>query len=86
MNLTHFSYSHLPPALAEVGKAFHDIAHGICNSIAHTSTREEALKRLWDAKNWAVMAAIDSGVPGLPLYQDIARQGYERIPDPGESA
>jgi hypothetical protein len=59
MKLDHFSYSHLPPALANVSKIFHDTAHSICNTLPSSWLRDQALMKLWEAKNLAVVAEIE---------------------------
>ena len=58
-SLRHFRYAHLPPVLRDVSKPFHDLAHNLVRTV---SGREltRALDYLFDAKNWAVVAALSA--------------------------
>lgn len=69
--LQHFSYSHLPPALAMISKPFCDLAHAIVlgDNVPESGTvtigpglprnpeRTVALRKLLEAKDAAVRAA-----------------------------
>ncbi|MGW1271270.1 hypothetical protein [Streptomyces sp. NPDC002491] len=72
--LDNFRYDHLPAGLQEVSKPFHDLAH----RLAETPTGPEvtrALGDLWDAKNWAVVAASNAALEGTPT---------SAAPEPGD--
>ncbi|MFJ8992612.1 hypothetical protein ACIRQH_19725 [Streptomyces sp. NPDC102279] len=58
--LANFRTDHLPEHLRAVSEPFRKLAH----QLAETLTGDEvtrALERLWDAKNWAVLAASNAG-------------------------
>jgi hypothetical protein len=53
-----FRYDHLPLRLVEVSKVFHDAAEQLISLAVpgqDTSMLEEALRKLWEAKNAAVV-------------------------------
>ncbi|MGW3442165.1 hypothetical protein [Streptomyces sp. NPDC001076] len=54
--LDNFRYDHLPAELQEVSRPFHDLAHQLAEMLTGLEITR-ALERLWDAKNWAVLAA-----------------------------
>ena len=54
--LANFRYDHLPAALQEVSRPFHDLAHQLAETLAGPEVTK-ALDDLWKAKNWAVVAA-----------------------------
>ena len=56
-DLRHFSYAHLPPALGDVSKLFHDLAHHLAATLPSDVERAVALRRLLEAKDAAVRAA-----------------------------
>lgn len=59
-----FAYEHLPPHLQVVSKLFHDLAHKIVETVPANPEREIALRHVWDAKNYAVVASgIAAGIP-----------------------
>lgn len=55
--LDRFRYAHLPPVLREVSKPFHDLAHHLAQTVPAPAV-VRALDYLFDAKNWAVVAAV----------------------------
>jgi hypothetical protein len=54
--LRNFRYDHLPAALQEVSRPFHDLAHQLAETLSGPEVTK-ALDDLWSAKNWAVVAA-----------------------------
>lgn len=56
-----FAYSHLPPHLAEVSKPFHDLAQSLCSVVEPGPERTVALRKLLEAKDAAVRAALNPG-------------------------
>ncbi|MFJ8054966.1 hypothetical protein [Streptomyces sp. NPDC096142] len=57
--LDGFRYDHLPAHLQEVSRPFHDLAQQLAETLTGPEVTR-ALERLWDAKNWAVLAASNS--------------------------
>lgn len=60
--LRYFEYAHLPPALGEISRDFHDLAHRLAAS-EHADPAEltVALRKLLEAKDAAVRARLDAG-------------------------
>lgn len=57
--LRFFSYAHLPAPLQEVSKPFHTLANEIANRpTLHYDELEAALRKLLEAKDCAVRAAL----------------------------
>lgn len=56
--LESFRYDHLPEHLQEVSKPFHDLAQQLAETLTGPEVTR-ALERLWDAKNWAVLACAN---------------------------
>ena len=56
--LQFFSYSHLPPKMQEVSRPFCDLACDIVASLPRNPERSVALRKLLEAKDAAVRAAI----------------------------
>ncbi|WP_328426052.1 hypothetical protein [Streptomyces sp. NBC_00443] len=54
--LGNFRYHHLPAALQEVSRPFHDLAHRLAETVTGPEATK-ALDDLWKSKNWAVVAA-----------------------------
>ncbi|MEU1141770.1 hypothetical protein ABZ392_33680 [Streptomyces sp. NPDC005885] len=54
--LDSFRYDHLPEHLQEVSRPFHDLAQQLVETLTGPEVTR-ALERLWDAKNWSVLAA-----------------------------
>lgn len=57
--LGNFRYDHLPAHLQPVSRSFHDLAQGLAETLSGPEVTL-ALERLWDAKNWAVLAASNA--------------------------
>jgi len=62
--LQFFEYKHLPPRLQMISAPFHDMAHNLCNTIERNPERTMALRKLIEAKDCAVRAAIYKDPPG----------------------
>lgn len=56
--LQFFGYAHLPEHLAKVSKPFHLLAHELAEQLPDNFQRDEALKKLLEAKDCAVRAAL----------------------------
>ncbi|MFF3310472.1 hypothetical protein [Streptomyces sp. NPDC002952] len=59
--LGNFRYDHLPEPLQAVSKPFYDLAHQLAETLSGPEVTR-ALGDLWDAKNWAVVAASNSAL------------------------
>jgi hypothetical protein len=57
-----FSYTHLPPALQEVSKPFCELADGCLKMLPRCPERSVTLRKLLEAKDAAVRAAISPPV------------------------
>lgn len=57
--LKYFNFNHLPPTLQEVSKPFHDLAHQVANRSPYSQETEVALRKLLEAKDAAVRAALE---------------------------
>lgn len=58
--LRYFTYSHLPPHLAELSQHFHDMAHFLVDSLPEGPETTVALRKLLEAKDAAVRSlAVD---------------------------
>lgn len=56
--LQFFGYAHLKPELQVVSKPFHDTAQSIMNMLPRNPERTVALRKLLEAKDAAVRAAL----------------------------
>ena len=56
--LQFFAYEHLPEALHQVSFPFYDLAHSIVERVPRNPERTVALRKLLEAKDAAVRAAI----------------------------
>jgi carbonic anhydrase len=56
--LQFFEYSHLPEHLQNHSKAFWALAHHVCNTLPESAERTVALRKLLEAKDAAVRAAV----------------------------
>ena len=56
--LQFFRYNHLPAHLQEISAPFHDLAHGLVNSMPRNPERTVALRKLLESKDAAVRAAL----------------------------
>lgn len=59
--LKWFHYEHLPENLQAVSKPFCDLAEGIVSTLASGPERTVALRKLLEAKDAAVRAAVSPG-------------------------
>mgnify|MGYP001199609861 CR=1 FL=1 len=57
--LRYFRYTHLPENLAAVSKPFYDLAHDIDHTLPGGPEKSVALRKLLEAKDAAVRAALD---------------------------
>lgn len=55
----YFAYSHLPEHLQKVSKPFGELAVLIENELSHSNECAPALRKLLEAKDCAVRAALD---------------------------
>lgn len=55
-----FRYQHLPEALQEVSKPFHELALAMIHDIPQSSELTLAIRKLWEVKNLAVFAKVES--------------------------
>lgn len=58
--LKWFQYLHLPPALQETSKQFHDLAIFVASSVNPGPERSISLRKLLEAKDAAVRAKMDT--------------------------
>jgi ferritin-like protein len=56
--LQFFEYAHLPPHLQVVSKEFHALAHSLVATLPENPERTAAVRKLLEAKDCAVRAAI----------------------------
>lgn len=56
--LQFFDFQHLKPELQEHSKMFWALAHHLCNKLPENSERTVALRKLLEAKDCAVRAAL----------------------------
>lgn len=54
--LQFFAFAHLPPALQDVSRPFHELAIAIVDTIPRNPERTVALRKLLEAKDAAVRA------------------------------
>lgn len=57
--MKYFDYSHLQPRLQEVSMPFCQLAHHIEDTLPHGPEKSTALRKLLEAKDAAVRAALD---------------------------
>ena len=60
--LRWFAHAHLPPDLAEVSRACSDLAHLMASKLTSSRELTAGLRKLLEAKDCFVRAAIDSRV------------------------
>ncbi|HEY2455612.1 MAG TPA: hypothetical protein VGI71_23955 [Scandinavium sp.] len=53
----HFGYGHLPPELREVSKQFAELGQYLVDHMRSGPELTEALRKLWESKNSAVLHA-----------------------------
>ena len=56
--LKYFAYDHLAPKLQEISKPFHDLAYQVATRSPYNTETEVALRKLLEAKDAAVRAAL----------------------------
>lgn len=56
-----FAFEHLPEKLQAHSKPFHDLARSICDRVEPGPERTVALRKLLEAKDAAVRAALNPG-------------------------
>jgi hypothetical protein len=59
--LRYFHYAHLPEALAAVSEPFYMLAYVIVERLPRNAERTVALRKLLEAKDCAVRAAVRNG-------------------------
>ena len=59
--LKHFRYSHLPKRLQGTSRLFHALATGIAGGLPEGDERDMCLRKLLEAKDCAVRAALEGG-------------------------
>ncbi len=57
--LKYFEYSHLPKHLQGTSRQFHMLAAGIASSLPESDERDMCLRKLLEAKDCAVRAALE---------------------------
>lgn len=68
--LRYFAYDHLPETLQHVSQPFCDLAHLVYHTLPECAETSVALRKLLEAKDAAVRAALD-----LPEGSRITLQG-----------
>ena len=56
--LQFFAYAHLPASLQEISRPFGELAHGVVAKLPRNPERTAALRKLLEAKDAAVRAAL----------------------------
>lgn len=74
--LQFFEYQHLKPELQEHSKAFWALAHHVCNTLPESPERTVALRKLLEAKDAAVRAALYDITKGE--IQEVVREQHQR--------
>jgi len=59
--MARFSVAHQPPHLAEITAHFRECAQHILGLLPPSAERTLAIRKLWEAKNHAVMARVLQG-------------------------
>lgn len=72
--LHNFRYDHLPSDLQEVSRPFHGLAHRLAETLTGPEVTR-ALGDLWEAKNWAVVAASNAVLEGAPPAPAVPEAG-----------
>ena len=57
--LKYFEFAHLPATLQEVSKPFHELAWALAQKLPQGEELDMALRKLLEAKDCAVRAALD---------------------------
>ncbi|MFC8008682.1 hypothetical protein [Streptomyces cinereoruber] len=58
--LRYFAFDHLPPYLAQISEPFHGLAHGMADQLPPGPELSAGLRKLLEAKDCMVRAAIDT--------------------------
>lgn len=61
--MRHFTFGHLPPHLASVSEAVAHLAHGVDRNIPDCAEKSAGLRKLLEAKDCFVRAAIEAHHP-----------------------
>lgn len=56
-----FRYNHLPPELQAVSQPFYNLAIALPITLPPSAELTLAIRKLWEAKNLAVYAAVEAG-------------------------
>lgn len=56
--LIFFEYDHLPPALQQISKPFHTMAHHLVNELPNNEQRHLGILKLLDSKDASVRARL----------------------------
>jgi len=59
-----FTYEHLPAHLQEASRPFFDAACKVFDALEPSAERTLSLRKLWEAKNYAVWCAANTGDAG----------------------
>lgn len=70
----HFRFVHLPPDLQRVSKQFAVVGQYLVDNLTDNPELTEALRKLWEAKNCAVIQA--GFMHGLSYYKPSEPTGY----------
>jgi hypothetical protein len=54
----HFDFDHLSPGLQPVSRPFHELAQRLVDALPDDPELTVALRKLWEAKNSAVLVAL----------------------------
>lgn len=63
--MQYFEYAHLPANLQEHSKAFWALASHVCRTLPESPERTAALRKLLEAKDCAVRAALYDPTKGI---------------------
>jgi hypothetical protein len=77
--LSYFEFSHLPPHLQSVSKEFHTIAHLMVNRLTDSDEFRTGLRKLLEAKDCMVRAAMLNDTPKTPMMRVEVRA--DQTPD-----
>lgn len=61
--LRYFAFAHLPPHLEEVSKPFFELASWLDAAVPDSAEKSAGLRKLLEAKDCAVRAALTSSPP-----------------------
>lgn len=75
MKLDHFNYLHLPAHLQQFSKPFHDLAHELHKQLPQSAELNAGLRKLMEAKDCIVRAAIEQHGVRAPQPDQRPRPG-----------